>query len=65
MKKLYKSSDDFKISGICGGVGEYFEVDPTLIRLGIIILTIATGIIPGIIGYIVAVIIIPKKPTKI
>ena len=63
MKILYKSSDDFKISGVCGGVGEYFDIDPTLIRLGMIILTILTGVVPGIIGYVVAVIIIPKNPT--
>jgi phage shock protein C len=62
MKKMYLSSDDYKISGVCGGVGEYFNIDPTLIRLGVIVVTILTGILPGIIGYVLAVIIIPKKP---
>ncbi|MDQ5885735.1 MAG: phage shock protein [Patescibacteria group bacterium] len=62
MKKLYLSSDDYKISGVCGGVGEYFNIDPTLIRLGVIVLTILTGIFPGIIGYVVALVVIPKKP---
>lgn len=60
MKKLYLSKDK-KIAGVCGGVGEYFDIDPTLIRLGLIVLTVLTGILPGIIGYIIAVIIIPKK----
>lgn len=60
MKKLYLS-DDKKISGVCGGIGEYFDIDPTLIRLGVIVLTLMTGILPGIFGYILAVIIIPKK----
>lgn len=63
MKKLYLSEEK-KISGVCGGLGEYFEIDPTLIRLGLIVLTVLTGIVPGILGYIVAVIIIPKHPKK-
>lgn len=62
MKKIYLSSDDYKISGVCGGIGEYFNLDPTLIRLGVIVVTVLTGILPGIIGYVVAVVIIPKKP---
>jgi phage shock protein C len=59
-KRLYLSSEDRKISGVCGGLGEYFEADPTLIRLGWIILTLATGIVPGIIAYFIAALIIPK-----
>ena len=60
MKKLYLSKDK-KISGVCGGIGEYFEIDPTLIRLGWIIMTILTGIVPGIIAYVIATIVIPTK----
>jgi phage shock protein C len=60
MKRLYRSKDK-KISGVCGGIGEYFELDPSLVRLGWIVLTILTGVIPGIIGYIVAAIIIPVQ----
>lgn len=61
MKTLYLSEDK-KIAGVCGGIGEYFELDPTLVRLGMIAVTVLTGIMPGIIGYIVAAIIIPAKP---
>lgn len=61
MKILYLSEEK-KIAGVCGGIGEYFELDPTLVRLGMIVLTVLTGIIPGIISYIVAAIIIPTKP---
>jgi phage shock protein C len=61
MKKLYLSKDK-KISGVCGGVGEYFEIDPSVIRLGWIVITVLTGILPGIIAYIVAAIVIPEKP---
>ena len=58
MKKLYLSKDK-KVLGVCGGIGEYFEVDPTLIRLGWVVLAILTGIVPGIIAYIIAAIVMP------
>lgn len=58
MKQLTLSKDR-KISGVCGGIGEYFELDPSLIRLGWIVITLLTGIVPGIIGYFVAAIVIP------
>ena len=61
MKKLYLSNDK-KLAGLCGGIGEYFEVDPSMIRLAWILITIATGIIPGIIAYIVAALVIPHAP---
>lgn len=62
IKRLYLSSNDKKISGVCGGVGDYFAIDSSLVRLGWIILTILTGIVPGIVAYIVAAIVIPKEP---
>lgn len=60
IKRLYLSSTDKKISGVCGGVAEYFNVDSTLIRLLWIVLTIVTGVAPGIIAYIVAALVVPK-----
>jgi phage shock protein C len=62
MKRLYLSKDK-KISGVCGGIGEYFEIDSSLVRLGWIIMTVLTGVVPGIIAYIVAAIVIPS-PTN-
>ena len=62
MKRLYLSSDDKKIFGLCGGVAEYFETDPTLIRLAWIVLTIITGIVPGVIAYFVAAMVVPSQP---
>ncbi len=62
MKKvLYKSDDNKIIDGVCGGIAEYFEVDPTLIRAGYAFITIVTGGFPGVVGYIVLAIIMPKK----
>lgn len=62
MKKLYRSRKDSKIAGVCGGIAEYFNVDPTIIRL-LAILTIFFGG-GGIIAYIIAWIIIPLEPLE-
>jgi len=59
MKKLYRSKKDRIIAGVCGGIGEYLDVDPTLIRLLWVLLALE-GI--GIVGYIIAWIIIPEEP---
>jgi phage shock protein C len=62
MKRLYRSYTDKKIAGICGGLGEYFGIDPTVVRLGAAILCIATGFFPGFIAYVIAWIIVPEAP---
>jgi len=63
MRKLYRSEKDKWIAGVLGGLGEYIGVDAILLRLAFIVFCLATGGVPGIIGYILAVIIIPKPPT--
>ena len=63
MKRLYLSSTDKKLSGVCGGIAEYFAIDPSLVRLAWVILTILSGIVPGIIAYIIAAIVIPQRPS--
>ncbi len=49
--------------GVCAGLGEYLEVDPTLIRLAFVLLALVTGIVPVLIFYLIAWIIVPAKPT--
>lgn len=61
MKRLFRSEQNKKIAGVCGGIGEFFDIDPTLIRLVFIFLGLATGLIPFIIGYIIAWWIVPTK----
>lgn len=58
-KRLYKIEEGKKLWGVCGGIAEYFDVDPTLIRLLWILLIFCVG--TGILAYIVAAIIMPKK----
>lgn len=58
-KKLYKSQDDKMLCGVCGGIGEHFNIDPTLIRLVWVIFGI-TG--AGLIAYFVSAVVIPDRP---
>ena len=59
-KKLYKSTHDRKVCGVCGGIAEYFGVDSTFIRLLWVIFTLAGG--SGIIAYIIAALIMTDDP---
>ena len=58
VRRLYKSDTDKMICGVCGGIAEYFDIDPTLVRLAWVILTCFGG--AGIWAYIIAAIIIPR-----
>ena len=59
VKKLYRSKKNRVIAGVCGGIAEYFNIDPTLVRLLWIFFVIIWG--SGILAYIIAWIIIPEK----
>lgn len=61
MKKLYLSKTDKKIAGVCGGIAEYFEIDSVVVRVLFLFILIFTGIVPGIVFYILAALIIPKN----
>lgn len=60
-KKLHRSQKQKMIGGVCGGLGEYFEIDVTLVRLIFVGLGLLTGILPMVIFYIVAWIIVPVE----
>ena len=64
MKRLYLSQTDKKIAGICGGLAEYMEVDSTVVRLVAVVGGLITGVIPLVLAYLVAWIIIPVKPRE-
>ena len=61
-KRLYKSEDTRILCGVCGGVGEYLGVDPTLVRLVWVLITLAAG--AGLLLYIIAAIIMPREPLQ-
>ncbi|HNV44277.1 MAG: PspC domain-containing protein [Spirochaetes bacterium] len=60
-KQLYRSKTNKIIAGICGGIGEYTNVDPTIIRVFAVFLIIITGVVPGLLTYFIAMFIIPEK----
>lgn len=61
-KRLYKSNHNTMVDGVCGGIAEYFGIDPTLVRLGWVIFCAMGG--SGFLAYIIAAIIIPRCPEK-
>ncbi len=60
-RRLYRSRSERMVSGVCGGLAEYFNVDPTLVRLAFVLLTLANGV--GVILYIIAAFIVPLNPS--
>ena len=63
VKKLYRSRENAMLAGVCGGIGEYFDIDPTLVRLAWVVLGFCGGV--GIWAYIIAALIIPQRPQYI
>ncbi len=62
MKRLYRSQIDKKILGVCGGIAEYFGIDSTIVRLAVVAICLLTAIGPGILGYIIAALVMPDYP---
>ncbi|MDD2431134.1 MAG: PspC domain-containing protein [Firmicutes bacterium] len=61
MKKLYRSRQNRMIAGVCGGIAEYFNIDPTVVRLLYLVISFFTAFfVGGIIFYILAAIVIPQ-----
>ncbi|MBQ9758082.1 MAG: PspC domain-containing protein [Clostridia bacterium] len=58
-KRLYKSAVNKKLCGVCGGIAEYFDLDPTIIRLAWVVFTLLGG--SGIIAYIIAALVMPSE----
>lgn len=58
-KRLTRSQDRV-LAGVCGGLAEYFELDPTLVRLGYVLLSIFSAGFPGILVYIICLLVIPN-----
>ena len=61
MTRLYRSNSNKKIAGICGGIGEAMDIDPTIVRIVAVIIGIATGIVPSCVAYLIGVWVIPER----
>lgn len=64
MKKLYRSTKERMIGGVCGGIAERFDWDPSLVRIGVVFFGLVTAVLPAFITYIIAWAIIPEKPNQ-
>ena len=62
-KRLYRSNKDKMIAGVCGGIAEYFNIDPVIVRVIAFILLIPGGL-PGFLPYVVMWVIVPKNPKQ-
>lgn len=61
-RRLYRSRTKRMIAGVCGGIAEYFNIDETIVRLGVALLTAVTAFFPGLVFYFVAAVIMPESP---
>ena len=61
-RRLYRSTTDKMIAGVCGGIAEYFKIDPTIVRVIAVILLIAGS--AGFWAYLILWIVVPKNPTN-
>jgi phage shock protein C len=62
-KRLYRSRKERMIAGVCGGIGEYFGIDPTIVRLLFVLGTIMGG--HGLLAYLILMIVVPEGPLEV
>ena len=61
MKKLYRSNQNRMLAGVCGGIAEYFNIDPTVVRIAWAILSLMGAL--GIMAYVICLVLMPEKPS--
>lgn len=64
-KRLYRSREESRLAGVCGGLGTYLDLDPVFVRVIWVAGTCITGFIPGIVAYLLAWIIMPEQPLPV
>lgn len=62
VKKLYRSRSERMAAGVCGGLAEYFRVDPTIMRVLFILAAVLTGFFPALLFYLVLIVLVPESP---
>ena len=60
-KQLTKSTYDKKIAGVCGGIAEYFNLDPTVVRVAYVLISVFSAAFPGILLYIILALVMPSR----
>jgi len=64
-KQLYRSQEDRMVAGVCGGIGEYLGIDPTLVRLAVVLLVFIGAFGPVILTYFIMMIVVPEAPLAV
>lgn len=64
-RKLFRSQTDRIFAGVCGGLAEYFAVDAVFVRLLYAAITVFTGVVPGLVVYVLAILIVPPGPLPV
>jgi len=60
-KRLFRSRTDSMLGGVCGGIAQYFDLDPTLVRIAYVLLSVLSAAFPGLLVYIILWIVIPQE----
>jgi phage shock protein C len=63
-KRLYRSNRDIMLGGVCGGLAEYFNLDPTIVRLLFVLLAFVTALFPALLLYFILWVIVPRNPAS-
>lgn len=64
VKRLYRSKKERLLAGICGGLGEYLHIDPTVIRLIFVVLLFITALMPMFVIYLILWLLVPQQPDE-
>ena len=62
VRRIYREREEAKLVGVCAGLGTYLEIDPVILRVVWMLTTVFTGFVFGIVGYVLAWVIIPQRP---
>ena len=65
IKRLYRSLDDARLAGVCGGLGQFLGLDSVVVRLLWVGVTCITGVVPGLLAYAAAWLIVPTEPRPV
>jgi phage shock protein C len=62
VRRLYRSRSERRWLGLCGGLAAYLGLDPVVVRLAVVLSTLLTGVVPGVLCYLFAWLIVPEEP---
>ena len=64
LKRLTRPRDERMLAGVCSGVARYLDIDPTLVRIGTVVLALVTAVVPFVVGYVIAWVLMPESDSE-